>query len=113
MHGVLGRIILTDFEMKMGSGNSTGAAHLGNLFAARHPLALAHQIGLIMRVNRNDAALMTDDRVQLQQVILNLIMNAIEAMSESSEGPRELLILPGRRCRFRHESSRRAVRILN
>jgi PAS domain S-box-containing protein len=32
------------------------------------------------------------DRVQLQQVILNLVMNAIEAMSEVTEGPRELLI---------------------
>lgn len=32
------------------------------------------------------------DRVQLQQVILNLIMNAIEAMSEVGEGSRELLI---------------------
>jgi signal transduction histidine kinase len=32
------------------------------------------------------------DRVQLQQVILNLIMNAIEAMNEVSEGSRELLI---------------------
>jgi signal transduction histidine kinase len=32
------------------------------------------------------------DRVQLQQVILNLIMNAIEAMSEISEGSRKLLI---------------------
>jgi PAS domain S-box-containing protein len=32
------------------------------------------------------------DRVQLQQVILNLIMNAIEAMSEVSDGTRELLI---------------------
>jgi signal transduction histidine kinase len=32
------------------------------------------------------------DRVQLQQVILNLIMNAIEAMSELSEGSRELVI---------------------
>jgi PAS domain S-box-containing protein len=32
------------------------------------------------------------DRVQLQQVILNLIMNAIEAMSEVSKGSRELLI---------------------
>ena len=31
------------------------------------------------------------DRVQLQQVLLNLILNAIEAMS-SDEGPRELLI---------------------
>jgi signal transduction histidine kinase len=32
------------------------------------------------------------DRVQLQQVILNLIMNAIEPMSEVREGPRELVI---------------------
>jgi PAS domain S-box-containing protein len=32
------------------------------------------------------------DRVQMQQVILNLLINAIEAMSGMSEGPRELLI---------------------
>ena len=32
------------------------------------------------------------DRVQLQQVSLNLLINAIEAMSGMSEGPRELLI---------------------
>ncbi|MCP3463167.1 ATP-binding sensor histidine kinase [Bradyrhizobium sp. CCGUVB23] len=32
------------------------------------------------------------DRVQLQQVMLNLIMNAIEAMSNIAEGSRELLI---------------------
>jgi signal transduction histidine kinase len=32
------------------------------------------------------------DRVQLQQVILNLIMNAIEAMSEVKEGSRDLVI---------------------
>jgi PAS domain S-box-containing protein len=32
------------------------------------------------------------DSVQLQQVILNLIMNAVEAMSEVAEGSRELLI---------------------
>jgi hypothetical protein len=32
------------------------------------------------------------DRVQLQQVILNLIANAVEAMSGISEGSRELLI---------------------
>jgi C4-dicarboxylate-specific signal transduction histidine kinase len=32
------------------------------------------------------------DRVQLQQVILNLIMNAIEAMSGTKEAPRDLLL---------------------
>ncbi len=32
------------------------------------------------------------DRVQLQQVVLNLILNAVEAMSEVSEGSRELSI---------------------
>jgi PAS domain S-box-containing protein len=33
------------------------------------------------------------DRVQLQQVLLNLIINAIEAMSGIKEGPRELMIV--------------------
>ena len=32
------------------------------------------------------------DRVQLQQVILNLILNAVEAMGSVEAGPRELLI---------------------
>lgn len=32
------------------------------------------------------------DRVQLQQVILNLILNAIEALSATRDGPRELII---------------------
>ncbi len=32
------------------------------------------------------------DRVELQQVVLNLIINAIEAMTGISEGPRELLV---------------------
>jgi signal transduction histidine kinase len=32
------------------------------------------------------------DRVQLQQVIMNLVMNAVEAMSSVDEGPRELKI---------------------
>jgi C4-dicarboxylate-specific signal transduction histidine kinase len=36
------------------------------------------------------------DRVQLQQVILNLIINAVEAMSGVGEGARELLISTGR-----------------
>jgi signal transduction histidine kinase len=32
------------------------------------------------------------DRVQLQQVLLNLILNAVEAMSDIAEGERDLLI---------------------
>jgi C4-dicarboxylate-specific signal transduction histidine kinase len=36
------------------------------------------------------------DRVQLQQVIINLIINAIEAMSNVSDGSRELLINAGK-----------------
>ena len=39
--------------------------------------------------------LIQGDRVQLQQVILNLIINAVEAMSGAGEGPRELLISTG------------------
>ena len=39
--------------------------------------------------------LIQGDRVQLQQVILNLIINAVEVMSQTGEGPRELLIITG------------------
>jgi C4-dicarboxylate-specific signal transduction histidine kinase len=40
--------------------------------------------------------LVEGDRVQLQQVALNLIINAVEAMSGISKGARELLISTGR-----------------
>lgn len=40
--------------------------------------------------------LIQGDRVQLQQVILNLIINAVEAMSGVSEGLRRLLIATGK-----------------
>jgi signal transduction histidine kinase len=38
----------------------------------------------------NDLPLILGDKIQLQQVILNLLMNAVEAMSGAGEGPREL-----------------------
>jgi len=41
-------------------------------------------------------SLIHGDRVQLQQVVLNLIMNAVQAMSGVSEGSRELLIGTGK-----------------
>jgi signal transduction histidine kinase len=36
------------------------------------------------------------DRIQLQQVLLNLIINAVEAMGSISQGPRELFISTGK-----------------
>lgn len=63
-------------------------------------VALAHS-----EVQRNGIALETQlsdhvpvilaDRIQLQQVILNLMINAIEAMSGAGEGPRELRVRSG------------------
>jgi PAS domain S-box-containing protein len=40
----------------------------------------------------NDLPPIMGDRIQLQQVILNLIINAVEAMNSVTEGPRELLV---------------------
>jgi signal transduction histidine kinase len=51
----------------------------------RHCILLRTELG-------NGLPRIWGDRVRLQQVILNLIMNAIEAMSEISEGSHELLI---------------------
>src|SRR5688572_9959980 len=36
------------------------------------------------------------NRVQLEQVVLNLILNGIEAMSTIADGPRELLLTTGK-----------------
>jgi PAS domain S-box-containing protein len=43
----------------------------------------------------DDVPIILADRVQLQQVILNLVMNAIEAMSGLSDGSRDLLVRSG------------------
>jgi PAS domain S-box-containing protein len=53
----------------------------------------AVKTGVAVRTDLADLLpLIQGDRVQLQQVILNLIINAVEAMSGLDEGPRELLI---------------------
>ena len=43
----------------------------------------------------HDVPLILADRIQLQQVILNLMINAVEALTAVSKGPRELLIRSG------------------
>jgi two-component system sensor kinase FixL len=42
-----------------------------------------------------DLPMIPADRVQLQQVILNLIVNALEAMNEAGERPRTLVVNSG------------------
>jgi signal transduction histidine kinase len=46
------------------------------------------------------------DRIQLQQVILNLLINAIEAMSGVSEGLRELRISSQKVCEIPNQSKK-------
>ena len=49
----------------------------------RHGVALATRLA-------GDVPPLWGDRIQVQQVLLNLLMNALEALSEVAEGPREL-----------------------
>src|SRR5207249_5964614 len=60
---------------------------LGQSEVQRNHIALETQLS-------DDMPLVFADRIQLQQVMLNLMMNAIEAMSQVTT-PRELLISSG------------------
>ena len=53
--------------------------------AAKHGVSVQTRLA-------DDLPQIEGDRVQLQQVVLNLIMNAVEAMSASAQGSRHLLI---------------------
>jgi len=53
--------------------------------------AMKNRVSVQMQA-AEDLPLIAGDRVRLQQVVLNLIINAIQAMSESGDGPRHLLI---------------------
>ena len=53
-----------------------------------------NRVGLQTRL-ADDLPLVSADRVQLQQVMINLIINAIEAMAGAGNGPRALTIISG------------------
>src|SRR5213594_1034331 len=61
---------------------------LGQSEVQRNHVALEMQLS-------DDMPVVFADRIQLQQVMLNLMMNAIEAMSGAADGPRELLVRSG------------------
>jgi PAS domain S-box-containing protein len=75
--------------------------HLGINEAIREVIELTRgetaKNGILVRTKLADGLPFVEgDRVQLQQVMLNLIINAVEAMSGTSEGSRELLISTGK-----------------
>ena len=51
--------------------------------------------GVSLETQLADLPLIQADRIQLQQVILNLIINAVQAMSDVTEGAREIWISTG------------------
>jgi signal transduction histidine kinase len=55
---------------------------------------ISHQVLLQMELAPNLPVIL-GDRVQLQQVIINLVMNGIESMQSVTDRPRELLIRSG------------------
>jgi signal transduction histidine kinase len=65
-------------------------AILGVLSLTRHPIL---KNGVLLKTDlASDLRPVRGDLVQLQQVMVNLIVNAVEAMALRSEGPRELLV---------------------
>jgi signal transduction histidine kinase len=65
-------------------------AILGVLSLTRYPIL---KNGILLKTDlANDLRPARGDLVQLQQVMVNLIVNAVEAMAVTSGGPRELLV---------------------
>src|SRR5215216_4760536 len=61
------------------------------VFALAQSEARRNRVSLNRQL-KNDLPLVRGDRVQLQQVILNLIVNGLEAIATNSDGARELIV---------------------
>jgi PAS domain S-box-containing protein len=76
------------------NGTASEPVDLGE--ATRDVLALMRseleRARVVLRTEIADELLVTGDRIQLQQVVLNLILNASEAMSAVGDRPRELFV---------------------
>ncbi len=59
------------------------------------PIQFVEQHGVVLEAGRGCRPNLAEARIQLQQVILNLMMNALEAMSGVRQSPRELLVRSG------------------
>ena len=62
-----------------------------------HPEVLSHRALLHLEL-ASELPLVLADRIQLQQVIINLVMNGMEAMATVTDRPRELKILSQRKA---------------
>ncbi len=71
------------------------AEALSEIVALSRGKALKNRVSLQVQLSEG-LATVRGDRVQLQQVMLNLITNAIEAMSDVDDGNRDLRITAGR-----------------
>ena len=61
------------------------------VFALAQSEARRHRVSLKQQL-KNNLPLVRGDRVQLQQVILNLIVNGLEAIAKNKAGARELIV---------------------
>ena len=85
--------------MNMTSISQYVERHLVNSihFYRSHTMCVcSDQSGVSVRSELADVPLVRGDRVELQQVMLNLILNAVEAMSGIDEGEQDLLITTGK-----------------
>jgi len=66
--------------------------------------------GVSLRTQFADNLLIvTGDKIQLQQVILNLVINGIEAISRVDEGPRELCVVSTKLTQAPHRPDQKAI----